>query len=131
VASFISSARWPRTLYGRTLERTVSRAASGIAIVLGVVYVFGAILGMFWLLWRLAVGHGFPAWPWWGYILAPLGIAVVYFALELLNWPIHRYVVEPDRVSDPTWERGLRFFLLLVIGCGWIAICVAANHYLS
>ncbi len=99
----------------------MSRAASGIAIVLGVVYVFGAILGMFWLLWRLAVGHG----------LAPLGIAVVYFALELLNWPIHRYVVEPDRVTDPTWERGLRFFLLLVIGCGWIAICVAANHYLS
>ncbi len=92
---------------------------------------FRAILGMFWLLWRLAVGHGFPAWPWWGYILAPLGIAVVYFALELLNWPIHRYVVEPDRVTDPTWERGLRFSLLLVIGCGWIAICVAANHYLS
>jgi len=78
------------------------------------IYLYGTVLGLFALAWEALFRDGLPELEWWQYLLAPLGIGIVAFALEGAT----ELITRGDNVKSPTWKRSVRLlflFLFLIV----------------
>jgi hypothetical protein len=107
----------------------MSWPASRVLGVLATVYVFGALVGGLELGWRMLTGHESPQWPWWGYAIAPFVVGVLYIAAEAAFEPFNRAVIDPDKVTDPMWKRGLRVLALITLMAGLTIGTIAIHRY--
>lgn len=62
--------------------------------------------------WRLP---DFSHLAWWQILIAPVAIGAVALAIEAALLPVQKYVIEPDRVTDPVWKRGLKAFFIIAL----------------
>jgi hypothetical protein len=89
------------------------RVAAGVALI----FVIGAVCGVFGLVLDLLQGKGLPKWSFVTYIGAAFALGVVYLLAEAVWYPIGKVLIEPDRVTDPLWKRSLRLaFVLAIVG---------------
>ena len=80
----------------------------------GLVYIYGIILGAVAFSWDWLTGHHLPVMEWWQYLLAPFGIGLGAFALE---W-VGTQITKGDDVAHPLRKRVPRLlvvFLFLIV----------------
>jgi hypothetical protein len=56
-----------------------------LGAIVGIVYVYGAILGIIGFAWSWFSDYDLPRLEWWQFVLAPLAIGVVALAVEALG----------------------------------------------
>src|SRR5215510_8320677 len=84
------------------------RVVAGVALI----FVIGAVCGLFGLALDLLQGKGLPKWSFVTYIGAAFALGLL---AEAVFYPIGKVLIEPDRVTDPLWKRSLRLAALLAI----------------
>ena len=94
-----------------TATEIVLRIAAGIALI----FVIGAVCGVFELVLGLLQGKGLPKWSFLTYIGAAFALGLVCLLAAAAWYPIGKVLIEPDRVTDPLWKRSLRLVILLAI----------------
>jgi len=87
------------------------RVVAGVALI----FVIGAVCGLFGLALDLLQGKGLPKWSFVTYIGAAFALGLLYLLAEAVFYPIGKVLIEPDRVTDPLWKRSLRLAALLAI----------------
>jgi hypothetical protein len=87
------------------------RVAAGVTLI----FVIGAVCGVFELALDLLQGKGLPKWSLLAYIGLAFALGLLYLLAEAVWHPIGKVLIEPDSVTDPLWKRSLRLAALLAI----------------
>jgi hypothetical protein len=104
-----------------TAREIVSRIVACVVLI----FVVGAGLGVFELLLGLLQGKGLPNWSLLTYIGAAFALGLFYLLAEAALYPIGKLLIEPDRVTDPLWQRVLRLAVVIAI----VGAIIAAGVY--
>ena len=86
---------------------------SGLFIV-GLIYLYGLVLGALGLGWQWMVHDKFPNWNWWQFLLAPFAIGTIAASLEKSG----EYLVNGFsfyKKEQPKWKRKLGLFFLFLV----------------
>ena len=96
-----------------------ARVAAGVTLI----FVIGAVCGLFELVLGLSQGKGLPKWSLLTYIGVAFALGLFFLLAEAVWYPIGTVLIEPDKVTDPLWKRSLRLAAMLalvgaVVACG-------------
>jgi len=108
-------------------KRPLTATEIGIRVAAGVtlIFVVGALCGVFELVLGLLQGKGVPKWSLLTYIGVAFALGLLCLLAEAVWYPIGKVLIEPDRVTDPLWKRSLRLVILLAI----VSLVMAGGIY--
>jgi len=108
-------------------KRSLTTKEIGTRIVAGttLIFVIGALCGVFQLVLDLLQGKGLPKWSLLTYVGVAFMLGFCYLLAEAIFSPISRVLIEADKVTDPLWKRFLRLAAVL----GIVAAVVAGGIY--
>ena len=82
--------------------------------IVGLIYVYGLILGTLWLGWQWFAHGKLPNWVWWQFLLAPLAIGAIAAGLEKLGEYLANGLTFSKAVQSK-WRKNLGLFILVVL----------------
>ncbi len=93
-----------------TESRTLIRCG---LFVVGLVYLYGLVLGALWLGWQWFVNDNLPKWNWWQFLLAPLAIGAIAAALEKFGeFLANGFTFSKE--TQPRWKKNLALLILFI-----------------
>ena len=102
-----------------TAREIGARVAAGVTVI----FIIGAVCGVFELVLGLVQGRGLPKWSLLTYIGVAFALGLFYLLAEAVWYPIGKVLIESDKVTDPLWKRSFRLAAVLaivgaVVACG-------------
>lgn len=114
--------------YLRLTTNMLSRSIRIILIVLGALFAYGLLLIVLLGGFEFLTRGSLPKWNWWQMVVAPFFVACLAIFAEVVFWPVQKYVIEPDRVTDLVWKRGLKVLALIFLIFGLLFVSVIMNE---
>ena len=75
---------------------------------------------------EVSAGESHMGWLLYGLLYGGLALVAMIVG-ELAFYPIQRFLVDRDRITDPLWIRAIRALILLAVGCAVVVIGIYLN----